>query len=127
MFTLVMEDSPQLHVKSRQHQFDYAVDGSLANPLEATYAALTGCAGVYARKACLALGVTPVGIVISCKPTARPDSPLMPSKITTDVKFPEQFNPEMRQTVMDSILACPVKSLIMSGSDIEFIFHASDA
>ena len=40
------------------------------NPLEAFYASLAGCAAVYAKKACKALGVSPAGIAIRCKPYA---------------------------------------------------------
>lgn len=126
MFSLTLDDSAILNVQSRQHQFTYSVDGSLPNPLEAAYAAIAGCAGVYARKACLKLEMSPAEIAISLKPTARPGNPMLPAKITTEVRFPAHFTPEAREAVMASVLECPVKGLITHGNEIEFIFQASD-
>ena len=122
MFALTMEDGPVLNVKSRQHQFTYAVDGSLPNPLEATYAAITGCAGVYARKACMGLGISPAGIEINTKPTARPGNPLLPAKITTQLRFPAHITAEAREAILASVLQCPVKNLISQGNEVDFIF-----
>lgn len=126
MFSLTLDDSPLLTVHSRQHQFNYAIDGSLPNPLEATFAAIAGCAGVYAKKACNKLGVSAAELRISLKPTGRPENPMLPAKITTEVRFPKEFSPEQRQAVMDSILACPVKAMLNIGNEIEFLFQTAD-
>ncbi len=71
MYRLALDDGAQLHVHYKQHVISYGLDGSLVNPLEATYAALAGCAGVYSRKACKALQISAEGIEINCKPVVR--------------------------------------------------------
>ena len=55
MYQLSLDNSNQLNVRYKGHTITYGLDGSQPNPLEATYAAIAGCAGVYARKACKAL------------------------------------------------------------------------
>lgn len=47
MYQLFLTDSSQFHVQYKNYTVSYSVDGCLPNPLEVTYAALAGCAGVY--------------------------------------------------------------------------------
>jgi hypothetical protein len=39
MYQLDLDDSKQIHVRYKAHTISYGLDGSLPNPLEATYAA----------------------------------------------------------------------------------------
>lgn len=121
MYQLTMTDSSQLHVRYKNHIVSYGVDGSLPNPLEATYAALAGCAGVYTRKACKALGISAAGIEISCKPVVRQGNMLIPARFVTEVSFPESITSEQRQRILDEISHCAVKELIHDGAQIEFV------
>ena len=50
MFNVTLSNDARIEVRAPRHSYVYATDGSLPNPLESTYAALAGCAGVYARK-----------------------------------------------------------------------------
>lgn len=119
MYTVEI-NSPQISVHTKSHSYLYAVDGSLPNPLEATYAALAGCAGVYTLKACKKLGKPTEGIKISGRPTSRIDNPLSISKWTTLVEFPEGWSIEDKNYVIDAIQKCAVKELITSGQNIQF-------
>lgn len=121
MYQLSMTDSSQLHVHYKNHVVSYGVDGSLPNPLEATYAALAGCAGVYTRKACKALGISAEGIEISCKPVVRQGNLLIPARFMTEVSFPERIEAGQRQKILDEISHCAVKQLIHDGAQIEFV------
>lgn len=121
MYQLSMTDDNQLHVQYKNHTISYGVDGSLPNPLEATYAALAGCAGVYARKACKALGISAEGIAISCKPVVRQGNMLIPARFMTEVSFPERITEEQRLRILDEITQCAVKQLIHNGAQIEFV------
>lgn len=121
MYQLTLDDSKQLHVHYKNHTLSYGVDGSLPNPLEATYSALAGCAGVYALKACKSLGVSAAGIAIACKPVVRNGSLLMPSRFATEVQFPAHFTAEQRERVIAEINQCAVKQLIHHGASIEFL------
>ena len=121
MYQLSMTDDNQLHVQYKNHTISYGVDGSLPNPLEATYAALAGCAGVYARKACKALGISAEGIAISCKPVVRQGNMLIPARFMTEVSFPERITAEQRLLILDEITQCAVKQLIHNGAQIEFV------
>lgn len=121
MYQLSMTDDNQLHVQYKHHTISYGVDGSLPNPLEATYAALAGCAGVYARKACKALGISAEGIAISCKPVVRQGNMLIPARFVTEVSFPERIMAEQRLRILDEITQCAVKQLIHNGAQIEFV------
>lgn len=120
MYNLNLDGGPLLHVAYRNHTLSYSTNGSLPNPLEATYAALAGCAGVYALKACKTLGISAEGIGISLKPVANANHPLLPTRVVTAVTFPAHVTPEQRQAIRDSIQKCAVKELIRLGSDIEF-------
>ncbi|WP_415062601.1 OsmC family protein [Bdellovibrio sp.] len=113
--------SPNIFVKSKNHSYTYAVDGSLPNPLEATYAALAGCAGVYALKVCKKLAKSPEGIKITCRPVNRADNPLTLSKWTTVIEFPEGWSEEEQNLVLAEVQKCAVKELISTGSQIQFV------
>ncbi len=120
MFDLVLAAGPRIDVKSRRHEYHYATDGSLPNPLEATHAALAGCAGVYAKKACRELGIADEGIAISMSVVARPEAPLVPARVVTRVAFPARFDAAQRAAVLESIRRCAVKVLIHEGAAIDF-------
>jgi uncharacterized OsmC-like protein len=120
MYRLELNDSNQLHVYYKDHVISYGVDGSLPNPLEATYAALAGCAGVYSKKACKALEISAEGIGINCKPMVRSGT-LVPKRFVTEVSFPERFSQTERQRILEEISHCAVKQIIAEGADIEFV------
>jgi uncharacterized OsmC-like protein len=121
MFHLELDASNQISVHHKTHTIQYSMDGSLPNPLEATFAALAGCAGVYAHKACKAMGLSPEGIGINCKPVIRGGNLIVPARFATEVTFPLHFSPEQRQRVLDEIAHCAVKQLIHDGAGIEFV------
>jgi uncharacterized OsmC-like protein len=121
MYQLDLDDSKQIHVRYKNHIISYGMDGSLPNPLEATYAALAACAGVYAHKACKTLGISAEDIWINCKPVVRNGNPLIPARFVTEVRFPERFTAEQRQRVLQEINRCAVKELIHDGANIEFV------
>ncbi len=121
MYQLAMTDGNQLHVHYKNHTVSYGVDGSLPNPLEATYAALTGCAGVYTRKACKTLDISAEGIEISCKPVVRQGNMLIPARFLTEVSFPERVTAQQRVAILQEISRCAVKLLIHDGAQIEFV------
>jgi uncharacterized OsmC-like protein len=127
MFELTLTAGPGLDVKSPRHEYHYATDGSAPNPLESTHAALAGCAGVYAKKACRELGIDDTGIAISMRVVARPGAPLVPSRIETKVAFPDRFDAAQRVAVLESIRKCAVKVLIAEGRNIEFPVEDADA
>lgn len=127
MFEIKLNDSSIVEVASKQHRFSYSADGSHANPLEATYAALTACAGVYARKACSQMGISAEGIHILCRLMGRSDNPLVPAKVVTRISFPPRFTPDQRRKVASSVEQCPVKALISNGHQLEFVTEEADA
>jgi len=120
MFNVRLEPGSRIDVVGRSHSISYATDGTLPNPLEATYAALAGCAGVYAKKACRELGIDDSGIAIRLKVVAQPDRPLVPARIVTTLDFPERFTSEQKQAVVASVDKCAVKALMQRGEQIEF-------
>lgn len=127
MFAITINDSPLLEVVSKHHSFTYATDGSHTNPLEATYAALTGCAAVYARKACIQMDISAEGIQIHCRLVGRSDNLVVPAKIVTQISFPQRFTPEQRSTVVSTVDQCPVKALMSNGQQMEFVIEQTDA
>jgi uncharacterized OsmC-like protein len=127
MYQLTLNDSNQIHVHYKNHIVSYGLDGSLPNPLEATYAALAGCAGVYSRKACKALGISADGIAISCKPVVHTANALIPARFVTEVCFPERITSEQRQQILEEISRCAVKVLIHDGANIEFVTSEAPA
>jgi len=120
MFKLTLEPGARIDVQARNHHYLYATDGSLPNPLESTYAALAGCAGVYARKACRELAIDDAGIAISLRVVANAGQPLIPSRIVTTVAFPDRFDEAQQAAVLRLIEKCAVKALIQAGPGIEF-------
>lgn len=125
MYDLEVTDLQKLEVRTRKYSFHYAIDGSKENPLEATYAALSGCAGVYTLKACKKLGVSPLGIKISGKPFLDKSNPLMMTKWFTSIQFPLGWVEENKQLVIQEIQRCAVKELIAHGPQIEFLTEES--
>lgn len=120
MYSTVVDNSPLIKVTSSKHEANYAVNGSLMNPLEAFYASLAACAAVYAKKACKELGIPAAGIEIGCKPFAGPGGPLTLARFKTEVRFPVQFTGEHKAAVLDSIAHCAVKEIVIDGGGIEF-------
>jgi uncharacterized OsmC-like protein len=120
MYSLELTGGEQIAVNHRNHASNFAMDGSLPNPLEAFYAALAGCAGVYAHKACKKLGLDSQGISISCRPFAPPGNPLALKKFKTTVSFPENFSEDQRTAILKSIAHCAVKEIVQAGYAIEF-------
>ena len=112
MYATVVDNSPLIKVTSGRHEADYALDGSLMNPLEAFYASLAACAAVYAKKACKSLGVQPAGIEIACKPFAGPGGPLTLGKYRTEVRFPDGFSAAQKAAVLEAIAKCAVKEVV---------------
>lgn len=121
MYSMIVDDTPQIHVQAGKHTADYALDGSLMNPLEAFYAALAACAAVFAKKACKPLGISAAGIEINCKPFAGPGGPLTLGKFRTDVRFPAHFTADQKAAILESIQHCAVKEVVKDGASIEFI------
>ena len=126
MYKLELNDGNQLHVHYKTHTVSYGLDNSLPNPLEATYAALAACAGVYARKACKAMDISAEEILINCKPVVRNSHSISPSRFVTEVRFPERIKQEQRQRILDEIGHCAVKELIKDGAKIEFVTAETD-
>lgn len=103
--------------------FHYATDGSLANPLEATFAALAGCAGVYTLKACKDLGVSAEGIEIETIPKknlSQTFNVFGVNAFLTNVHFPEHFTSQQKEVILESIKNCAVKELMKNGNIVEF-------
>ncbi|MBS1140330.1 MAG: hypothetical protein H6R13_1783 [Proteobacteria bacterium] len=121
MYATVVDSTPLIKVTTSKFEANYALDGSLMNPLEAFYASLAACAAVYAKKACKGLGISAAGIEISCKPFAGPGGPLTLAKFKTDVRFPASFTAEQKAAVLDSIAHCAVKEVVADGPNIEFL------
>ena len=121
MYTTTVDNTPLIKVSSKKFEANYAVDGSLMNPLEAFYASLAACAAVYAKKACKSLGVSPAGIDIDCKPFAGPGGPLTLAKFKTEIRFPASFNAEQKAAIIESISHCAVKEVVADGPNIEFL------
>lgn len=124
MYRLTLNDSPHIEVKFKQHTVTYGLDGTLPNPLESTYAAIAGCAGVYARKACKTLGISADGIEISSTPAISSANPLVPKRIITQVSFPDHIDASSRAVILDEINRCAVKVLINNGDSVEFLTEA---
>lgn len=120
MYDLEVTNATSIEVKSKKFTFNYAIDGSKENPLEATYAALAGCAGVYALKACKKMNISPLGIKISGRPYMDRTNPSMITKWVTAISFPADWNEENKNFVITEIQKCAVKEMISKGSTIEF-------
>lgn len=120
MYRTTVDQTPLIKVSTGKHETAYALDGSLMNPLEAFYATLTGCAAVYAKKACKALGISAEGIEIAGKPFAGSGGPLTLARFRTEVRFPAGFTAEQKDAVMQSIAECAVKEVVKDGARIDF-------
>lgn len=120
MYSVNVDSSPIIQVNGGKHQVSYAINGTLMNPLEAFYATLAGCAGVFAKKACKELGISPDGIAISCKPFAGPGGPMTLSKFKTDVTFPAHIDASQKAAILEAISHCAVKDIVQNGQDIAF-------
>lgn len=120
MYQTTVSSSPLITVTTGKHEAQYAVNGSLMNPLEAFYASLAACAAVFVKKSCKELGISPDGVEINCKPFAGPGGPLTLAKYRTEVKFPEGFTPEQKDKVMASVADCAVKAIVADGAHIDF-------
>ena len=120
MYTVTIENSPVIAVAGGKHVATYAVDGSHMNPLEAFYAALAGCAAVYARKACRELDISADGIRIDCRPFAGPGGSLSLARFKTEVSFPGRFSPDQKARILDAIGQCAVKKIVEAGGEVDF-------
>lgn len=121
MFNLKLDNSKKINVNYKNHTFNYSLDGSLPNPLEAFYATLNGCAGVFAHKACAELGLSSEGIEIVSKPVVAPSNPMFPIKFETVVTFPERFTAEDKEKILTSVKKCAVKEVVKNGTAVDFI------
>lgn len=120
MYATVVDSTPIIKVNTGKFEAIYSVNGTQMNPLEAFYAALAGCAAVYAKKACKELGISAEGIEIGCRPFAGPGGPLTLGKFQTAVTFPASFTAEQKQAVLQSIAHCAVKEVVANGPAIDF-------
>lgn len=120
MYDLEITDPAKIEVKTRKFSFSYAIDGTKENPLEATYAALAGCAGVYALKACKKRNLSPIGIKISGKPFMDRTNPAMITKWVTEISFPDSWSQDEKDFVINETQQCAVKEMIAQGTRIEF-------
>jgi len=120
MYATVVDSTPHIKVTTSKFEADYALDGSLMNPLEAFYASLAACAAVFAKKACKGLGISSAGIEINCKPFAGPGGPLTLARFKTEVRFPGGFTAEHKATVLQAIERCAVKEVVAEGPNIDF-------
>ncbi len=120
MFSVVIDNSPVIKVASGKHEVSFGMDGSYMNPLEGFYATLAACAGVYAKKACMELGIPADGIEIGSKPFAASGGALSLAKFRTEVRFPAHFTIEQKAHVLDSVAQCAVKKIVQAGNAIDF-------
>lgn len=123
MYNIILDDSETIEVTTRKHQYRYATNGSLPNPLEATFAALAGCAAVYLKKAALKMNKSVIGTEIKCRSLVNSQNPLVPAKWITQVNFSDSWTTQERQQALALIEQCAVKELITKGYDIEFEIH----
>ena len=120
MFNTILKEDLSIDVDYKSHRLSYSTDGTLPNPLEALYAAINGCAAVFAIKYCKQNKISHAGIRIESKPVATPDNPYMPVRFETTVHFPESVTDMHKSGIIDSIKHCIVKELIQKGHQIEF-------
>lgn len=126
MFSLRLDETPRISVKSRSGVTTFATDGSAPNPFEGALATIAGCAGVYAKKACAAAGVSADGIEIRLKPMVAAGSNDI-RKLMIRLTFPADFPQERIPEVLASIDECPVKKLIQHGDAVEFVIEGEHA
>lgn len=119
----LLKPGPVIVVGLKNHNVAFAMDGTLPNPLESVYGCITGCAAVYAKKACQDLGISEDGIGIDLKVIADPNLPGAIGKVAIHFSFPASIAAEHRQVILDSVEKCPVKALIEQGGSIEFVIN----
>lgn len=120
MYKTTLHDTPIITVSSRGDSVSYSINNTKMNPLEAFYASLAGCAGVYAKKACMSLGVSAEGIEINCIPKSGSSGLLSLSKFTTQIRFPEHFTEDQKSTIIDNVSHCAVKEVVLKGHEVDF-------
>lgn len=119
MFRTTTTNGPTIAVSGKSGKnMTFSTDGSTANPLEAIYFALAGCAAVYAKKACAERGASAEGIEIALRPVGG--TALVPKKIETSLRFPNEMTRELRDAVLSSVQECAVKKLMQEGATMEF-------
>ncbi len=116
-----LRPGPVIVVGLKNHHVAYATDGSLPNPLESVYGCITGCAAVFAKKACRELAISEDGIGIDLRVIADPKNLGAIGKVAIHFTFPENIDQEARQAILTSVEACPVKALIEQGGSIDFV------
>ena len=121
MFSVIVDDSPVIKVSTAKHEVSFGMDGSFMNPLEGFYATLAACAAVYAKKACMELGISAEGMEIACKPFVGAGGALSLSRFRTEVRFPAHVTAEQKPVIITSIQQCAVKKIVQGGSEIEFL------
>lgn len=124
MYKTTLDNSPMIEVSSKTGKtFNYSTNGTIANPLEATFAAINGCAGVYAKKACSQLGISAEGITIETIPKKTNHNELQlfgVNAILTKINFPATFNENQKKQIITSINQCAVKEIIKNGNLFDF-------
>jgi uncharacterized OsmC-like protein len=121
MYQVSVDDGPSINVQARSRSIAFAIDGSAMNPLEGFYATLAGCAAVYVKKACQALGVSAAGIQVHCRPRAGKAGAPSLERFETELAFPEGFPGEHKAAVMDAVTHCAVKEVVQNGAAVEFV------
>ncbi len=116
-----LRPGPVIVVGLKNHNVAFAMDGSLPNPLESVYGCITGCAAVFAKKACRELGISEDGIGIDLKVIADPKNPGAIGKVAIHFTFPSDIDQESRHAILASVENCPVKALIEQGGSIGFV------
>lgn len=123
MYVTTLTDSPLITVNSPKHHYEYSIDGSLPNPLEATIAAINACAGVYALKTCKALGISAAGIELTTTPRKEAGvswNVFGINGFVTEIKWPVHISDAQRELIRKAIEECAVKDLIKHGGDVSF-------
>lgn len=124
MFHINLNDSNCIEVKTKKHSYQYATDGHLPNPLEATYAALAGCAAVYLKKAALKFNKSTEGTTIMCRSVIHPSNPAVPTRWITQINFAPTWTEDEKNEAIRYVEQCAVKELIKNGHSIQFEVEA---
>lgn len=124
MYKTTLNNSPLITVQSKTGKtFNFATDGSLPNPLETTFAAINACAGVFAKKACKELEISPDQISIETIPKNKKEISFNIfgiNQIITKISYPKTFTKEQKSFITKQIETCIVKELIKNGHLFEF-------
>ncbi|MFZ4538808.1 OsmC family protein [Propionivibrio sp.] len=116
-----LKAGPVIVVGLKNHNVAFAMDGTLPNPLESVYGCITGCAAVYAKKACMEMGISEEGIDIELKVVTDLNRAGAIGKVTIILQFPTTITVEQQGIIKESIEKCPVKALIEQGGSIVFV------